>query len=177
MISIYRNLAFDILIPRIQYIEFTLYKNTQYLCFAKYSVDNYALDTALSLQKGNVRSIFYAWHRFGADGGTRTPTGFRPTDFRTSYGFHRPRFDRRVCGLDYPFTLSRHKGRDLGAARLVSTPSRPGSPDPGLARDCHLTGFPEFEQFYIAGFPSEHSSLAQVRCVYQFRHARVARDK
>ena len=30
---------------------------------------------------------------------------------------------RQVCGLDYPFTLSR-KIRGLGAARLVSTPSR-----------------------------------------------------
>ena len=30
---------------------------------------------------------------------------------------------RQVCGLDYPFTISR-KIRSLGAARLVSTPSR-----------------------------------------------------
>src|SRR6266849_4257915 len=30
---------------------------------------------------------------------------------------------RQVCGLDYPFTLLR-KIRSLGAARLVSTPSR-----------------------------------------------------
>ena len=30
---------------------------------------------------------------------------------------------RQVCGLDYPFTLPR-KIRSLGAARLVSTPSR-----------------------------------------------------
>jgi hypothetical protein len=30
---------------------------------------------------------------------------------------------RQVCGLDYPFTISR-KLRSLGAARLVSTPSR-----------------------------------------------------
>jgi hypothetical protein len=30
---------------------------------------------------------------------------------------------RQVCGLDYPFTLPR-KLRSLGAARLVSTPSR-----------------------------------------------------
>jgi hypothetical protein len=30
---------------------------------------------------------------------------------------------RQVCGLDYPFTLLR-KVRSLGAARLVSTPSR-----------------------------------------------------
>src|SRR5208337_1950113 len=42
--------------------------------------------------------------------------------------------------------------RGLGAARLVSTPSR--SAAPGLARDCHLTGFPEFEQFCIASFPA-----------------------
>jgi len=41
----------------------------------------------------------------------------------------------------------------VGAARLVSTPSLAG-----LARDCHFTGFPEFEQFYILGFPQEHSS-------------------
>ncbi len=26
----------------------------------------------------------------GAGGGTRTPTGIRPTDFRTIYGFRRP---------------------------------------------------------------------------------------
>jgi hypothetical protein len=43
---------------------------------------------------------------------------------------------RQVCGLDYPFTLPR-KLRGLGAARLVSTPSRL-VPQPGLARDCHL---------------------------------------
>ncbi len=56
---------------------------------------------------------------------------------------------RRICGLDYPFTLA----SALGAARLVSTPS----PRWGLARDCHLRGFPDFEQFYIQGFPQEHS--------------------
>jgi hypothetical protein len=39
-----------------------------------------------------------------------------------------------VRGLDYPFTLPR-KIRGLGAARLVSTPSR--SIASGLARDCH----------------------------------------
>jgi hypothetical protein len=30
---------------------------------------------------------------------------------------------RQVCGLDYPFTIP-EKIRSLGAARLVSTPSR-----------------------------------------------------
>jgi hypothetical protein len=52
-----------------------------------------------------------------------------PADFHTVYGFRRPdvtlfsESSRQVCGLDYPFTLPR-KLRSLGAARLVSTPSR-----------------------------------------------------
>jgi len=66
-------------------------------------------------------------------------------------------YDLDVCGLDYPFTLA----HAVGAARLVSTPSLSG-----LARDCHVTGFPEFGQFYFLGFPEEHSN-SQVRCVYR----------
>ena len=49
----------------------------------------------------------------------------------------------RVRGLDHPLTVSRH--RDLGPARLASTPSLSG-----LARDRHglaALGFPEFERF------------------------------
>ena len=50
-----------------------------------------------------------------------------PADFHTVYGFRRPSVAlgglTQVCGLDYPFTLLR-KIRSLGAARLVSTPSR-----------------------------------------------------
>jgi len=57
---------------------------------------------------------------------------------------------RRVCGLDYPFTLSR-KVRSLGAARLVSTPSRLSLRAwLGIA----ISGFPDFEQFCTAGFPA-----------------------
>jgi len=44
---------------------------------------------------------------------------------------------------------------------------------PGLARDCHVTGFPGFEQFCIAGFPASTQVYAQVRCVCRFRHARL----
>jgi hypothetical protein len=55
-----------------------------------------------------------------------------------------------VCGLDYPFTMLRIN-HSLGAARLVSTPSTMLSHS-GLARDRHVKGFPEFEQFYIACF-------------------------
>jgi len=64
---------------------------------------------------------------------------------------------RQVCGLDYPFTILR-KIRILGAARLVSTPSRLVSLRAWLG--IAISGFPEFEQFCIAGFPDEHSSLA-----------------
>jgi hypothetical protein len=51
-----------------------------------------------------------------------------PADFHAVYGFRRPdamllESSRQVCGLDYPFTLPR-KLWSLGAARLVSTPSR-----------------------------------------------------
>src|SRR5216684_8301910 len=51
-----------------------------------------------------------------------------PADFHAVYGFRRPDVALlagpcQVCGLDYPFTLPR-KLRSLGAARLVSTPSR-----------------------------------------------------
>ena len=40
-----------------------------------------------------------------------------------------------------------HISLDLGPVRQVSTPSLSG-----LARDCHFTGFPEFEQFYSYRF-------------------------
>jgi hypothetical protein len=51
-----------------------------------------------------------------------------PADFHAVYGFRRPDVallegSRQVWGLDYPFTVPR-KLRSLGAARLVSTPSR-----------------------------------------------------
>jgi hypothetical protein len=57
-----------------------------------------------------------------------------------------------VCGLDYPFTLPLMI-RGLGAARLVSTPSRLTSRQTwlGIARS---TRFPDFEQFCIASFPA-----------------------
>ena len=62
-----------------------------------------------------------------------------------------------VCGLDYPFTLARFA---LGAARLVSTPSRRPFGRSGLARDCHVKGFPDFEQFCIPRFRESTQVLA-----------------
>ena len=84
-----------------------------------------------------------------------------PADFHADYGFRRPdgklfESSRQVCGLDYPFTVLR-KIRSLGAARLVSTPSRLVSLRAWLG--IAISGFPEFEQFCIAGFPDEHSSF------------------
>lgn len=62
------------------------------------------------------------------------------------------------------------RNRGAGAARLVSTPSRETLA--GLARDSHLTGFPEFEQFYAAGFPAgTQARISPVRL--PFRHARI----
>ena len=56
---------------------------------------------------------------FGAGGGTRTRTDFRPTDFHTRYDFRRRRGARRLeSGLSLRPAVS-----GLGAARLVSTPS------------------------------------------------------
>ena len=84
-----------------------------------------------------------------------------PADFRAVYGFRRPdvgafRGSRQVCGLDYPFTVLREV-RSLGAARLVSTPSRRVRLRAWLG--IAISGFPEFEQFCVAGFPDEHSSF------------------
>lgn len=81
--------------------------------------------------------------------------GLEPSRTLRSNGFScQPRLSPPpcgVCGLDYPFTVA----FALGATRLVSTPSRrEHNVRPGLARDCHFTGFPDFEQFYIAGFPA-----------------------
>jgi alkanesulfonate monooxygenase SsuD/methylene tetrahydromethanopterin reductase-like flavin-dependent oxidoreductase (luciferase family) len=84
-----------------------------------------------------------------------------PADFHTVYGFRRPdvnAFGELTPGLR--FGLSLHPTpeiRSLGAARLVSTPSRLVSHRAWLG--IAVEGFPEFEQFYIAGFPGEHSSF------------------
>src|SRR5271165_5923369 len=62
-----------------------------------------------------------------------------------------PRFDTRRCrnrvrGLDHPFAIASF-GRRRCPSGLYTFPF------PGLARDCHVTGFPEFEQFCTSGFP------------------------
>ena len=75
---------------------------------------------------------------YGAGGGSRTLTGFPPTDFHTSYGLRRlvcAFARRRVRGLDYTFTVARSRLRCCPSSLYTFAPAvRPGR----LARDCHL---------------------------------------
>lgn len=113
-------------------------------------------------------------------GGLEPPQVSRPYGFSYHFGFRRRAGPAgAVRGLDYPFALSATlRGRSgrrrcpssLYTFRRSARPLRLGSGSPGR-------GFPEFEQFCIAGFPASTRcrNLAfplQVRCVYQFRHAR-----
>jgi hypothetical protein len=83
-----------------------------------------------------------------------------------------PRIAKRLgSGLSLRRALADPQG--LGAARLVSTPSAILS-HRSLARDRHLTGFPEFEQFYAARFRvGTQFGLSPLRL--PFRHARFNR--
>ena len=114
-----------------------------------------------SLARAHVRSLFSGGliersevfrRRWGGAGGrNRTGTGLCPNGFSYPYGFHR-RPLRAVCGLDYPFTLAPSRFRCCPSS-LYTFPEAAFAAQ-GLARGCHFTGFPEFEQFYIAGFPA-----------------------
>jgi len=92
------------------------------------------------------------------------PHGLAACGFSYHFGFHRPA--GRVRGLDYTFTIP-YEG--LGAARLVSTPSRKRFQAwLGIA----ISGFPDFEQFYTVGFPmGTQPCLSPLRL--PFRHARI----
>jgi hypothetical protein len=109
--------------------------------------------------------------RSGAGGGTRTLTGLPPTDFRTIYGFRRlacrVRGLRRVCGLDYPFTVA---FAQVGV-RLRCCPSslytfplhvHAWGLGSGLPRE----RFPRIWAVLLLRFPGGHSNV-QVRCVYR----------
>jgi len=74
----------------------------------------------------------------------------------------------RQCGLVVWTIPSPFPVRGLGAARLVSTPSRNHFRAwLGIA----ISGFPDFEQFYATGFPmGTQACLSPLRL--PFRHAR-----
>ncbi len=64
----------------------------------------------------------------------------------------------KVCGLDYPFTVPRiAPGVRCCPSSLYTFPAE--KLRPGLARDCHVKGFPEFGQFYFASFPASTQVL------------------
>jgi hypothetical protein len=109
-------------------------------------------------------------------GGLEPPRGCPQRIFVPATAFAAPpsRTRRRVRGLDYPFTLPRQSGsmilsenryqlfgtmlhRGLGAARLVSTPSRFRA-WLGIA----IAGFPEFGQFCVRGFPRRTQTFKSV---------------
>ena len=100
-------------------------------------------------------------------GGIEPPLPLRANGFSCPLRLSPPR-RRRVWGLDYPFALA-NRLRRCPSSLYTFPPDSPA----GLARDCHLTGFPEFGQFYVPGFP-ERTQVDQVRRVYRFRHARCA---
>ena len=76
-----------------------------------------------------------------------------PTDFLTRYGFRRP----CILAAGFGVWTIPSPCPDL-APGVRCCPSSlytfPACFGPGLARDRHVTGFPEFEQFCIAGFPA-----------------------
>ena len=95
--------------------------------------------------------------------GVEPAQAFRPYGFSYHYGFRRRR--PGVCGLDYTFTVA----SAVGAARLVSTPSPIGA-WLGIAMQ---KVSPNLSSSASRVSPRALNFI-QVRCVYQFRHARAA---
>ena len=113
----------------------------------------------------NLSDLIGDWPRVWCGRWESNPHGHKPNGFSYHFGFHRR--PPPIIGKGRLWSgLSLHRApanRRVGAARLVSTPSAMLSRY-GLARDRHLTGFPEFEQFCIAGFlASTQSDLSPLR--------------
>src|ERR1041385_3509679 len=100
----------------------------------------------------------------GAGGGTRTPTGsFGPTDFLATSAFAAADGRRSWSGL----SLHRSDCRRCCPSSLYTFPR-------GLGSGLPHWRFPRIWAGLHPGFPARAlKSVAQVRCVYQFRHARA----
>jgi len=111
----------------------------------------------------------------GARGGTRKNVraeGLEPSRafaqriFVPSTAFAAPPFALASTSAGLRSGLSLHRAQDLLSgvrccpSSLYTFPA--GMLRPGLARDCHVKGFPEFGQFCIAGFPASTQVLPQV---------------
>ena len=86
--------------------------------------------------------------------GLEPSRALRPNGFSYHLRLSPPPFG--VCGLDYPFTVA----FAVGAARLVSTPSRRNRSSLRAWLGIAISGFPEFEQFCTAGFPASTQVFA-----------------
>ena len=71
----------------------------------------------------------------------------RPYGFSYHFGFRRRPQRRSWSGLSLRPASVRFRRRPSSLYTF------PGRPSQGLARDRHFTGFPEFERFYVRGFP------------------------
>jgi len=103
---------------------------------------------------GNIHYIIpKKWCRLG-DLNTRPPHS-------SHYNFRcHPHYSVGVCALDFLFIIPTKVGLD--AHRKVSTPSLSG-----LARDCHFTGFPDFDEFSLKGFPMRTQFKTTNAMLYQ----------
>ena len=113
----------------------------------------------------NLSDLIGGWPRVWCGRWESNPHGHKPNGFSYHFGFHRR--PPPIIGKGRLWSgLSLHRvleNQALGAARLVSTPSSALSRG-GLARDCHLTGFPEFEQFCTERFhPGTQFGLSPLR--------------
>ncbi len=108
-----------------------------------------------------------AGRRNGAGGGTRTLTSVKLNGF--SYRLRLSPSGRGVLERHVWFAVWTIPSPSPGRSGLRCCPSSlytfpAGTFRPGLARDCHVTGFPEFGQFCIAGFQaSTQVSLSPLR--------------
>jgi hypothetical protein len=97
----------------------------------------------------------------GAGGGTRTLTSVSSTDFHTAYGFRRP--DASFWSARVRFVVWTIPSPSPGNPGLRCCPSSlytfPAECSLRAWLGIAISGFPEFEQFCIAGFPDEHSSF------------------
>jgi hypothetical protein len=110
-------------------------------------------------------------YEHGAGGGTRTPTGLPPTDFRTSYGFRRPCYAQaRFAGFVVWTIPSPCPGIEPGVRCCPS--SLYTFPLPGLARDCRREVSPSLGSSASAVSRGALNTSSPLRL--PFRHARVA---
>ena len=98
--------------------------------------------------------------------GLEPSRAFAQRIFVPSTAFAAPPFALASTSAGLRSGLSLHRAQDLLSgvrccpSSLYTFPA--GMFRPGLARDCHVKGFPEFGQFCIAGFPASTQVLPQV---------------